>query len=57
MPIVIKEVIIKTTVERSTPQEAQLPDVQIVDKVKRRVLEELSGMEQIFRGRKYKKDR
>lgn len=57
MPIVIKEVIVKTTVERSAPQEVQLSDVQIVEKVKRRVLQELSGMEQTSRNRKYKKDR
>lgn len=41
MPIVIKEVIVKTTVEQQTPQWSRLPEEQIVKTVKRQVMEEL----------------
>ncbi|WP_455591835.1 DUF5908 family protein [Bacteroides sp.] len=58
MPIVIKEVIVKTTVERSVPQETSLlPDTQFVDRVKRQVLAELPNRESALGNRKYKKDR
>lgn len=58
MPIVIKEVIVKTTVERTVPQYSQSIDSQVIDRVKQQVLAELSGTEPtLSKGRKYKKDR
>lgn len=47
MPIVIKEVIVKTTVEQQTPQWSWLSEEQIVKTVKRQVMEELAVSGQI----------
>lgn len=58
MPIVIKEVIVKTTVERAVPQYSQSIDVQVIERVKRQVLAELAGTEPAStNNRRYKKDR
>lgn len=57
MPIVIKEVIVKTIVERLTPQRDSLLDVQMVEKVKYEVLQRLSEMEPIPKNRRNRKDR
>lgn len=57
MPIVIKEVIVKTIVERQTPQRDSLLDVQMVEKVKYEVLQRLSEMESIPKNRRNRKDR
>lgn len=58
MPIVIKEVIVKTTVERTVPQHSQSMDVQVIEHVKRQILAELVGTEPTSTSnRRYKKDR
>jgi len=56
MPIVIKEVIVKATVERTIQQES-LPAGQLLEEVKRKLLEELGGENYIRRNRKERKDR
>lgn len=57
MPIVIKEVLVKTTVERTVPQGYQLPRIQIEEQIKRLVAEKLSDVEHTSRTKRYKKDR
>lgn len=56
MPIVIKEVIVKATVEHAMQRES-LPAGQFLEEVKRKVLEELVGENDIRRNRKERKDR
>lgn len=57
MPIVVKEVIVKTTVERTLRQEPQMPDAQLVERVKRRVLAELADAEPVSQVRRDRKNR
>lgn len=57
MPIVIKEVIVKTTVEKKTPQWSQTSEEQIIEAVKRQILEELSVNGQTSRLKRDKKNR
>lgn len=57
MPIVIKEVIVKTTVEQQTPQWSQLSVEQIVKTVKRQVMEELTVSGQISLVKRDRKNR
>lgn len=56
MPIVIKEVIVKTTVERKEPQWSQ-PAEEIVKVVKQEILAELAGKTLTQPVRKGQKDR
>lgn len=56
MPIVIKEVIVKTTVESKTSQGWQPPQ-QMVEAMKREILSELTEESRTQRGRKERKDR
>lgn len=57
MPIVIKEVIVKTTVERAVRQESLPAAGQLVEEVKRKVLEELGGENRVRGNRRERKDR
>lgn len=56
MPIVIKEVIVKTTVEQQAPQWSQLPE-QWAETVKREVLTELTEEMRWHRREKSRKNR
>lgn len=56
MPIVIKEVIVKTTVERQAPQWPQLPE-RLAEEVKREVLAELEEEIRLQERRKNRKNR
>ena len=56
MPIVIKEIIVKTTVERSAPRDSA-SDERLVEEVKRKVLEELGEESRRQGTRKDRKDR
>lgn len=56
MPIVIKEVIVKTTVEQQAPQGLQLPE-RLVETVKREVLTELTEKLRLQRREKSRKNR
>lgn len=56
MPIVIKEVIVKTTVERAGRRDS-LSEEQLVEEVKRKVLEELGSENRMRRDVKDRKNR
>lgn len=56
MPIVIKEVIVKTTVERKAVQWSQ-PDVESMKALKQEILTELAEGIRVQHTRKNKKDR
>lgn len=56
MPIVIKEVIVKTTVERQAPQGSPLPE-RLVETVKREVLAQLADERRLQKRKEERKNR
>lgn len=56
MAIVIKEIVVKTTVERTIPQWSQ-PSDEIIRRLKREILAELAGKESKQSSREGKKNR